>query len=62
MVWVLASIYGAYLTAVGVRRLHRSTPVRAAVIAALAFVVSGGSLFVGAGLTAPEMVLEGGLG
>lgn len=62
VVWFVASIYQAYLTAVGVRHMHCATSGRAAAVAVLSFAVGGVSMFVGSGLTAPEMILEGGLG
>lgn len=58
--WVVASLYGTYLTAIGIHQMHRSTPLRTAVIAALVLAAGVGSLFVG---THPaEMILSGGLG
>lgn len=60
LAWVIASLYGTYLTAVGVHRMHCSTPLRTAVIAALVVAAGVGSLFVGTHPT--EMILSGGLG
>lgn len=59
VVWLIGALYQAYLTAIGVLELHKSTRVRAGIVGLLSVAVTVSGLFTSPGPV--EWVLAGGL-